>query len=81
MFDFAVVEQCWSQGWCNQFAVYTQRNAEVVDVEYGLKPGTFANKTCPTTAKYAEYAILKHLSLNAWIVTCPASSRLGRPRT
>ncbi|MGA2759385.1 MAG: endo alpha-1,4 polygalactosaminidase [Candidatus Cybelea sp.] len=71
VFDYAVTEQCWVQHWCNEFSVYTARNALVVDVEYGVPPATFTSKTCADTAKYAENAILKHLSLNAWIVTCP----------
>jgi hypothetical protein len=71
VFDYAVVEQCWTQGWCDQFQVYTARNALVVDVEYGLPERTFTQKACPATAKFRENAILKHLSLNAWIVTCP----------
>jgi len=71
VFDYAVTEQCWTQGWCNQFAVYTARNALVVDVEYGVPQATFKAKTCAEVAKYHENAILKHLSLNAWIVSCP----------
>jgi hypothetical protein len=71
VFDYAVTEQCWTQGWCDKFAVYTARNALVVDVEYGVPPATFRSKTCANAAKYGENAILKHLNLNAWIVTCP----------
>jgi hypothetical protein len=70
-YDFAVVEQCFTQGWCRQFERYTQRNALVVDVEYNVAPSRFLAKTCPSDARYRETAILKHLSLNAWIVTCP----------
>ncbi len=70
VYDFAVVEQCWVQGWCPQFDVYTGRNALVVDVEYGVPPARFRKKTCAEAAKTGDYAILKHLSLNAWIVTC-----------
>jgi hypothetical protein len=75
VFDYAVTEQCWTQGWCNEFAVYTARNALVVDVEYGVPPTRFQSKACPAIAKYGENAILKHLGLNAWIVTCPATRR------
>lgn len=70
VFDFAVVEQCFAQGWCRQFQRYTDRNALVVDVEYNLTRGRFSSKTCPSDARYRETAILKHLNLNAWIVTC-----------
>jgi hypothetical protein len=74
VFDFAVVEQCFVQGWCRQFARYTARDALVVDVEYGLTPMRFTDRTCPSDARYGETAILKHLSLDAWIVTCPKNS-------
>jgi hypothetical protein len=70
VFDYAVVEQCFVQGWCKQFVTYTQRNALVVDVEYNVAPSRFANRTCASDARYRETAILKHLNLNAWIVTC-----------
>ncbi len=73
VYDFAVVEQCYAQGWCNQFAVYTATNRLVVDVEYGLSRERFVNEACPGTAKYDETAILKKLQLTAWIVTCPPS--------
>jgi hypothetical protein len=69
-FDFAVVEQCYAQGWCKQFAVYTQQNRLVVDVEYGISQQRFQTKTCPDTGQYDETAILKKLQLTAWIVTC-----------
>ena len=73
VFDYAVTEQCWKQGWCKQFAAYTARNALVIDVEYGVPPATFTSKACPDVAMYGENAILKHLGLNAWIVTCPGA--------
>ena len=72
VYDFAVVEQCFAQGWCAQFERYTNRNALVVDVEYNPKTSRFLHKTCPSDARYRETAILKHPGLNAWIVTCPS---------
>jgi hypothetical protein len=74
VFDFAVVEQCFAQGWCKQFTLYTDHNRLVVDVEYGLSRNRFLNQTCPSDAGYKETAILKKLSLNAWIVTCSSGS-------
>jgi hypothetical protein len=76
VFDFAVVEQCFAQGWCKQFTLYTQNNRLVVDVEYNnqVTQSRFLNKTCPSDARYDETAILKKLELTAWIVTCPAGS-------
>ncbi len=72
VFDFAVVEQCYAQGWCKQFDVYTQANRLVVDVEYGLSTRRFTDKACPDTKRYAETALLKKLQLTAWLVTCPS---------
>jgi hypothetical protein len=73
VFDFAVTEECWKQGWCNEFNVYTARNALVIDVEYNVAPSVFTSKACADVAKYNENAMLKHLGLNAWIVTCPGA--------
>ncbi len=74
VFDFAVVEQCFVQRWCGQFSRYASANRLVVDVEYGVRKSRFLAKTCPADAQYHETAILKHLSLNAWIVNCPATN-------
>jgi len=73
VYDFAVVEECYKQGWCNEFQVYTQTNRLVVDVEYNLSQQDFEDKACPDTAQYDETAILKKLQLTAWIVTCTGS--------
>ncbi len=70
-FDFAVLEQCYVQKWCGQFAVYTRTNRLVVDVEYNLPRQKFLEGTCPRTARYDETAILKKLELTAWIIACP----------
>lgn len=71
VFDFAVLEQCYAQGWCNQFDVYTRTNRLVVDVEYNVPRKEFVERTCQDVARYDETAILKKLELTAWIVTCP----------
>lgn len=71
-FDYGVDEQCWQQGYCSQMQVYTKRGALVVDVEYTpITVKTFDEKTCPSDAKYGIVAMLKHLSLDPWIATCP----------
>ncbi len=72
-FDWAVLEECYKQGWCKQFTSYTDDDRLVVDIEYGLKKSEFLTKTCPQTKGYKETALLKHLNLDAWVVTCPAS--------
>lgn len=69
-FDWAVLEQCYKQGWCERFTRYTDDDRLVVDIEYGITKSEFLNKTCPTTKRFRETALLKHLSLDAWVVTC-----------
>jgi hypothetical protein len=71
VFDFAVVEQCYAQGWCSRFSPYTRRNRLVVDVEYGIGERRFLRGACPLAAQYRETAILKRLALTAWRVACP----------
>jgi hypothetical protein len=70
-FDFAVVEQCYAYQFCGQFAPYTAKNRLVVDIEYGMPRSKFIDSVCPVAARYRETALLKHLSLDAWVVTCP----------
>jgi hypothetical protein len=70
VFDFAVVEQCYMQGWCKQFDVYTNANRLVVDVEYYADQQRFLNGNCPEAKENHDTAILKKLQLTAWILTC-----------
>lgn len=69
-FDFAVVEQCYAQGWCKQFDVYTNANRLVVDVEYYHNQQRFLGGNCSEAAKNHDTAMLKKLELTAWILTC-----------
>ena len=70
VFDFAVVEQCFAQGWCKKFDLYTNANRLVVDVEYYKNENRFLQKNCPEAAQNHDTAILKKLQLTAWLVTC-----------
>ncbi|MBV8117838.1 MAG: endo alpha-1,4 polygalactosaminidase [Candidatus Eremiobacteraeota bacterium] len=72
-FDWAVLEQCYAQGWCGQFTSYSDDGRLVVDIEYGTAKAKFVHDVCPKTESYRETALLKHLSLDAWVVTCPKS--------
>jgi hypothetical protein len=78
VFDFGVVEQCFAQHWCKTFTRYTRINRLVVDIEYGLPKARFLSKTCPSDTRLGETAILKHLSLNAWIVSCDPGGDASR---
>jgi hypothetical protein len=70
VYDFAVVEQCYVQGWCHQFDVYTKSDRLVVDVEYYRNKQRFRKNNCPEAARHHDTAILKRLQLTAWLVTC-----------
>jgi hypothetical protein len=70
VFDFAVVEQCYAQGWCKQFDAYTNSNRLVVDVEYYRDQQRFLHGNCAEARKNRDTAILKKLQLTAWILTC-----------
>ncbi|HEY1867260.1 MAG TPA: endo alpha-1,4 polygalactosaminidase [Candidatus Cybelea sp.] len=70
VFDFAVVEQCFTQRWCKKFDVYTNGNRLVVDGEYYRNQMRFQQKNCPEALQNHDTAILKKLQLTAWIVTC-----------
>ncbi|HEY6327488.1 MAG TPA: endo alpha-1,4 polygalactosaminidase [Candidatus Cybelea sp.] len=71
VFDFAVVEQCYVQGWCKQFDLYANSDRLVVDVEYYSDQQRFLHGNCSEAAKNHDTAILKKLQLTAWILTCP----------
>lgn len=70
VFDFAVVEQCFAQGWCKQFDVYTNSNRLVVDVEYYRNQQRFLGPNCAEATKNKDTAILKKLQLTAWRLVC-----------
>jgi hypothetical protein len=70
VFDFAVVEQCYAQGWCHQFDVYASANRLVVDVEYYRDQQRFLDGNCAEARKNNDTAILKKLELTAWILMC-----------
>lgn len=69
-FDFAVIEQCYTYRFCASFAPYVSRGALVVDIEYGMTPKAFRRDVCPRARNDGETALLKHLRLDAWVVTC-----------
>ncbi len=70
-FDFAVIEQCYIYRFCEKFAPYASADRLVVNIEYGMPRAKFVGKVCPQAEKNRQTALLKHLSLNAWVVVCP----------
>lgn len=65
--DFAVVEDCFSERTCSQFAPLVALGKPVFDAEYHAGPGEF----CHSTQALGISAIAKPLSLDARRVACP----------
>jgi hypothetical protein len=69
-FDFALTEDCFDQGWCEQTLPFLQAGKPVLDAEYtdtGISPAEF----CPRAKSLGIRAILKHRTLDAWRQACP----------
>ncbi|MDH2908888.1 MAG: endo alpha-1,4 polygalactosaminidase [Candidatus Eremiobacteraeota bacterium] len=71
--DFAINESCWAQGWCAQDAPLRAQHKFIVDVEYDdvTSAAQFTSAFCPAAAALGDTTILKHPTLDAWILTCP----------
>ncbi len=68
-FDWALTEDCFDQGWCNQVQPFVAAGKAVFAAEYtdaGLTPADF----CPQANQMNFNAILKHRSLDAWRQAC-----------
>jgi hypothetical protein len=69
-FDFALLEDCFDQGWCELFRPFLDAGKAVLDAEYtdtGITLGQF----CPQAQALGIRAILKHRNLDAWREACP----------
>jgi hypothetical protein len=72
-FDWALLEDCYQQGWCQKMAPFLAVGKRVIDVEYTdvTTQGTFLSQYCPQAKALGVYAILKHRNVDAWLTTCP----------
>ena len=72
-FDFALDEDCWTQGWCNQLAPYHSAGKAVFTVEYSdaMTSSAFHTNVCPKAQAAGFYAIFKNRNLDAYRETCP----------
>lgn len=69
-FDWALTEDCFLEGWCPQFEVFTKKGKAVFQTEY-TDTGIDFNAAC-TYAKSKNFtAVLKHRDLDAYRKTCP----------
>lgn len=73
VYDFALTEDCWNQGWCAQLAPFHAAGKAVITVEYTdlTSAASFTSTVCPQARSAGFDAILKHRNLDAWIQTCP----------
>lgn len=73
LYDFALTEDCWQQGWCSQLSPFHAAGDAVFNVEYTdvTTPATFTGTYCPNAKAAGFYTILKRRQLDASIQTCP----------
>jgi hypothetical protein len=69
-FDFALTEDCFDQGWCDQVVPFIQNGKPVLDSEY-TDTGIALAEFCPRAKELGIRAILKHRNLDAWRQACP----------
>jgi hypothetical protein len=69
-FDFALLEDCFDQGWCELFLPFLQAGKPVLDAEY-TDTGITLEKFCPQAKALGIRAILKNRELDAWRQACP----------
>jgi len=69
-FDWITTESCFHQGWCDQVAPFIQAGKPVFAIEYVHETARFS-QFCSTDLGQVIHPILKHRSLDAWLVPCP----------
>jgi hypothetical protein len=68
-FDWALTEDCFDQGWCEEMLPIVQAGKAVFAAEYtdtGIRPEDF----CPQAKEWGFSAILKKRQLGAWQEAC-----------
>jgi len=69
-FDWALTEDCFDQGWCEQMAPFIEAGKAVIDTEY-TDTGITLEDFCAQARALQFSAILKHRDLDAFIQSCP----------
>lgn len=69
IFDFAISEDCFAQGWCEDFAPYIDAGKAVFAAEYTDTDVDFI-AACRWSAKSDFSFILKNRDLDAWMQNC-----------
>ncbi|MBN1661281.1 MAG: endo alpha-1,4 polygalactosaminidase [Anaerolineae bacterium] len=72
-FDWALTEDCFAQGWCDEVAPFVDAGKAVFAAEYTdeLSLDEFLANVCPEAEALGLSAILKHRDLDAWRQACP----------
>jgi len=69
-FDFAIMEECFDQGWCNQVVPFIEAGKPVFAAEYDDTGVDFA-EACRQAKDLSFSVILKHRALDKFRITCP----------
>lgn len=69
-FDWALTEDCFDQGWCEQASPFARAGKPVFAIEY-TDTGITLEDFCDEAAALGFSAILKHRELDAYRESCP----------
>ncbi len=69
-FDWALTEDCFQEGWCEQMQPFIQAGKPVFAAEY-TDTGMTLDQFCSQAQAWGISAILKHRDLDAWRQACP----------
>jgi len=69
-FDWALTEDCFDEGWCEQMLPFIEAGKPVFAAEY-TDTGLTLDDFCPQAAAWGLSAILKQRDLDAWRAACP----------
>jgi hypothetical protein len=68
-FDWALTEDCFAEGWCEDMKPFTQTGKPVFSAEY-TDMGVSLEQVCPQAQLWEFSLILKDRDLDAWRETC-----------
>lgn len=69
-FDWALAEDCFAEGWCDQYEVFTKQDKAVFALEYTDQLPN-KEKTCQKAHLLGITVVFKNRSLDAYDETCP----------
>lgn len=71
-FDWALVEDCFAQGWCEMMTSFIAAGKTVFAAEYtdNWSETQFLRRVCPQAMALGFSAILKNRELDAWLLSC-----------